>query len=299
MDLQKILTEQRNPNTLNIDTLSTENMLKKINQEDQTIAFAVEKTIPVVAKVVDSIVAGIEKGGRLLYIGAGTSGRLGILDASECPPTFSTDPGQVIGIIAGGERAIQFPLEGAEDNEEDGRNEIKIRNVKANDVVVGIAASGRTPYTIGALKEAKARGAVTASVVCSPQSPMCKVADHSIVAEVGPEVVTGSTRMKAGTAQKLILNMLSTGSMIKLGKVYSNLMVDVMPSNEKLKVRALNIIMEAADVTEQVASEALEQYGSVKPAILSLLTGLEEKEVHHLLSLHNGHLRQAMKAAIK
>ncbi|MFC7785097.1 MULTISPECIES: N-acetylmuramic acid 6-phosphate etherase [unclassified Rossellomorea] len=299
MDLHKILTETRNPQTLNIDTLSTEKILERINEEDQTVAYAVEKTIPVVSRVVDSIVARLKNGGRLLYVGAGTSGRLGILDASECPPTFSTNPGQVIGIIAGGERAIQFPLEGAEDDEEGGRNEIAIREVGANDVVVGIAASGRTPYTIGALKEAKSRGAVTASVVCSPQSPMCDVADHSIVAEVGPEVVTGSTRMKAGTAQKLILNMLTTASMIKLGKVYSNLMVDVMPSNAKLKVRARNIIMEAADVSEQEATEALETFGSVKPAILSLLTGLEEKEVYDLLTLHNGHLRSAMKAAIK
>ncbi|UII55339.1 N-acetylmuramic acid 6-phosphate etherase [Cytobacillus spongiae] len=299
MDLTKILTETRNPNTMEIDTLSTEDMLKKINEEDQTVALAVGKTISVIAKVVDSIVEKMEDGGRLLYIGAGTSGRLGILDASECPPTYSTDPEKVVAIIAGGEQAIQYPMEGAEDDEEAGIEEICVHQVSSKDVVVGIAASGRTPYTIGALKEAKKRGAVTASIVCSPNSPMGQIADHDIVAEVGPEVVTGSTRMKAGTAQKLILNMLTTASMIKLGKVYSNLMVDVMPSNEKLKIRSRNIIMEAADASEEEAIQALDTHGAVKPAILSLLTGLGKEDVAELLKQHKGHLRAALKAAVK
>lgn len=299
MDLQKILTEKRNPHTMDIDTLPTEEMLYRINLEDQSVAHAVEKTVPVVAALVDNVVTSLKRDGRLFYIGAGTSGRLGILDASECPPTYSTNPNQVIAIIAGGEKAIQHPLEGAEDNEEDGKREMILHQIGPDDVVVGIAASGRTPFTIGALREATARGAKTAAVVCSPNSIMGDIVDFPIVAEVGPEVVTGSTRMKAGTAQKLILNMITTGSMIKLGKVYGNLMVDVMPSNEKLKIRARNIIMEAADVSEDEAVAALEKFGAVKPAILALLTGCEEGEVTRLLHDADGNLREALRVYLK
>jgi N-acetylmuramic acid 6-phosphate etherase len=295
MNLQNILTEKRNPNTLNIDELSSLEIAKRINEEDQAVPTAVEKVIPVIAQVVDCIVDGIQRGGRLIYIGAGTSGRLGILDASECPPTYGTPAEMVRAVIAGGDYAIQFALEGAEDDEELGKNDINALNVGENDVVIGIAASGRTPYTAAAMKEAKSRGAVVGAVVCSPNSIMGEIADYSMVAEVGPEVVTGSTRMKAGTAQKLILNMLSTISMIRLGKVYGNLMVDVMPSNEKLRERAKLIVAEAAGVSLLEADAALKTYGSTKAAILSLVTGLEGDAVTVALDAHKGHLRNAIK----
>ncbi|RLQ96585.1 N-acetylmuramic acid 6-phosphate etherase [Falsibacillus albus] len=299
MNLQNILTEKRNDHTFDIDQVSTLEMVKKINDEDKTVASAIESILPQVAKVIDWIVAGMKKGGRLIYIGAGTSGRLGILDASECPPTYGTSPDQVIAIIAGGDQAIQYALEGAEDDEEKGREDITAKKVGPNDVVIGIAASGRTPYTIAAMKQAKELGAKVAALVCTPQSEMEAVADEALVAEVGPEVVTGSTRMKAGTAQKLILNMLSTGTMIQMGKVYSNLMVDVMASNEKLKERAKLIVAEAAGVTLEEADAAMKEFKSAKPAILSLVTGLKGPEVAEMLQKHNGHLRAAIEDTLK
>ncbi|WP_433744318.1 N-acetylmuramic acid 6-phosphate etherase [Falsibacillus pallidus] len=299
MNLQNIMTEKRNPSTMEIDQLSSMEIIQKINDEDQKVPMAIEAILPVIAKVVDAIVKGMKNGGRLIYIGAGTSGRLGILDASECPPTYGTSPEQVLAIIAGGDHAIQYAMEGAEDSIEGGEQDIINANVGQNDVVVGIAASGRTPYTIAAMKKAKELGAVVAAVVCSPNSPMEQAADFAIVAEVGPEVVTGSTRMKAGTAQKLILNMLSTASMIQLGKVYSNLMVDVMASNEKLRERAKLIVAEAAGVDVKEAEEALKEFGSAKPAILSLVTGLKGKEVLDLLEKHDGHLRAAITDSLK
>ncbi|MGE6257766.1 N-acetylmuramic acid 6-phosphate etherase [Heyndrickxia sporothermodurans] len=294
MNLQSILTEKRNPNTLNIDQQSTLDIVRAINTEDKKVAFAIENILPTVALVVDKIVEGMHNGGRLIYIGAGTSGRLGILDASECPPTYSTSPDQVSAMIAGGEKAIQFALEGAEDDEELGRQDMLSRNPGPNDTIVGIAASGRTPYTIAAMKAAKEKGATVAAIVCTPKSLMEKEADFTMVAEVGPEVVTGSTRMKAGTAQKLILNMLTTSTMIRMGKVYSNLMVDVKPTNLKLKERAKHIVAEAANVTIEQAEEALKEYGSVKPAILSLVTGEKGKKVTNALASNNGYLREAI-----
>lgn len=294
MKLQSILTEKRNPNTLNIDQQSTLDIVRAINTEDKKVAFAIENILPTVALVVDKIVEGMHNGGRLIYIGAGTSGRLGILDASECPPTYSTSPDQVSAMIAGGEKAIQFALEGAEDDEELGRQDMLSRNPGPNDTIVGIAASGRTPYTIASMKAAKEKGATVAAVVCTPKSLMEKEADFTMVAEVGPEVVTGSTRMKAGTAQKLILNMLTTSTMIRMGKVYSNLMVDVKPTNLKLKERAKHIVAEAAKVTIEQAEEALKEYGSVKPAILSLVTGEKGEKVTNALASNNGYLREAI-----
>jgi N-acetylmuramic acid 6-phosphate etherase len=232
----------------------------------------------------------------LIYIGAGTSGRLGVLDASECPPTYGTDPSLVVGLIAGGEYALQHAIEGAEDDSDLGKKDLQGAGVTEKDVIVAIAASGRTPYCLGAMEFAKKQGAYTASLVCSADSPMEKLADVSITVVPGPEVVTGSTRMKAGTVQKLVLNMISTASMIKWGKVYSNLMVDVQPTNEKLKQRARNIIIEAAGVTEQEAEQALtEQNGNTKAAIFQLITGVLPEEAKGHLEKHNGKLKDAIK----
>ncbi|MGE8204908.1 N-acetylmuramic acid 6-phosphate etherase [Heyndrickxia sp. NPDC080065] len=294
MNLQSILTEKRNPDTFNIDQQSSVEIVRAINTEDKKVAFVIENILPTIALVVDKIVEGMKKGGRLIYIGAGTSGRLGILDASECPPTYSTSSDQVSAIIAGGEKALQFALEGAEDNEELGKQDLLSHNPGPNDTIVGIAASGRTPYTIAAMKAAKDKGATVAAVVCTPKSLMEEVADITMVAEVGPEVVTGSTRMKAGTAQKLILNTLTTTTMIRMGKVYSNLMVDVKPTNLKLRERSKHIVAEAASVSIEQAEEALKEFGSVKPAILSLITGEKGEKVTNALVNSNGYLREAI-----
>ncbi|HBX49387.1 MAG TPA: N-acetylmuramic acid 6-phosphate etherase, partial [Clostridiaceae bacterium] len=241
-NLSQLVTEERNPDTLNLDKLETVDMLKLINNEDKKVAFAVEKSLSDIAKAVDVIAENMKKGGRLFYIGAGTSGRLGIVDASECPPTFGVDAELVQGLIAGGHDAIFKSVEGAEDNDELGKKDLIDKNLKPFDVVCGIAASGRTPYVLGGMRYAKEIGCPTISVTMNPNSEMAKVADYPISVVVGPEVLMGSTRMKAGTAQKMVLNMLSTGAMVKLGKVYSNLMVDVKASNEKLVARAKRIV---------------------------------------------------------
>lgn len=241
-DLTKLSTERRNPNTMNIDSVSTLEIIEMINEEDKKVALDVETAKVNIAKAVDVIAERLSKGGRLIYVGAGTSGRLGILDASECPPTYGVDYELVQGIIAGGPEAILKAVEGAEDSEELGKMDLQERNLRSCDVVCGIAASGRTPYAIGAMKYAKEIGAAVISIAMSENSPMSIIADVPISVVVGPEVIMGSTRMKAGTAQKMILNMLSTGTMIKLGKVYSNLMVDVQPTNEKLIARAKRIV---------------------------------------------------------
>lgn len=246
--LEKLTTESRNENTLNIDKVSTLEMVKIINNEDKKVAFAVENELENIAKAIDGIVDRINRGGRLIYIGAGTSGRLGILDASECPPTYGVSEELVQGIIAGGKEAIFRAKEGAEDSEELAITDLKDKSLSENDVIVGLAASGRTPYVIGGLKYANDIGALTISVTCNGDSEVSKVAQISIAPIVGAEVVTGSTRLKAGTAQKLVLNMLSTGTMIKLGKVYGNLMVDVKATNEKLVERAKRIVCEATGV---------------------------------------------------
>lgn len=295
MDLDKLITEGRNPDTLDIDRLSTEDMLRKINNEDKKVPMAVEKEIPNIAKAVDVIAEKLKQGGRLIYIGAGTSGRLGILDASECPPTFGVDPEMVQGIIAGGDEAIRKAVEEAEDKEELGKEDLKKKNLSNKDVVVGITASGRTPYVLGALKYAKKIGAFTIGLSCNPGSEMEKIADIMITPIVGPEVIMGSTRMKAGTAQKLVLNMLSTGAMIKLGKVYSNLMVDVKATNEKLINRAKRIVKLATDAEEKVIEKLLEETNyNVKLTILMILTGLNQNKAKELLDKADGYVAKAL-----
>ncbi|WP_028991730.1 N-acetylmuramic acid 6-phosphate etherase [Thermoanaerobacter thermocopriae] len=295
MDLDKLITEGRNPDTLDIDRLSTEDMLKKINNEDKKVPIAVEKEIPNIAKAVDIIAEKLKQGGRLIYIGAGTSGRLGILDASECPPTFGVDPEMVQGIIAGGDVAIRKSVEDAEDKEDLGKKDLKKKNLSSKDVVVGIAASGRTPYVLGALRYAKEVGAHTVGISCNPDSEMKKIVDIMIAPVVGPEVIMGSTRMKAGTAQKLVLNMLSTGAMIKLGKVYSNLMVDVKATNEKLINRAKRIVKLATDADEKVIEKILKETNyNVKLTILMILTGLNQNKAKEFLDRSNGYIAKAL-----
>src|SRR5690349_18363506 len=267
--LEKLLTEQQNPASASIDAVSTEEAMRIINAEDRRVAGAVEREIPAIARAVDAIVAAIEKGGRLFYIGAGTSGRLGVLDASECPPTFSVPPEVVQGIIAGGESALSRATETTEDDPAIGIRDLLARGFTARDVLVGIAASGRTPYVLGAIAEAKRMGAVTVGLSCTPDSELSRAVAIAIAPLVGPEVVAGSTRMKAGTAQKLVLNMLSTGTFIRLGYVYGNLMVNVQPKNEKLIDRARRIVAQSAGVTPERARELLGEAGnSVRVAIL-------------------------------
>ncbi|WP_368297420.1 N-acetylmuramic acid 6-phosphate etherase [Cytobacillus firmus] len=294
MNITKLNTEQRNPKTMEIDLMTTEEIITIINQEDTIVPNAIAREIPHIVKVVDEITESFKKGGRLIYVGAGTSGRLGIIDASECPPTYGTDPEMVVGIIAGGKEAMTEAVEGAEDDSEQGRQDVADIQLSDKDVLVGIAASGRTPYTIGALQYGNEVGAVTVSVACTKDSEMGKISKYTIAPITGPEVVTGSTRMKAGTAQKLVLNMLTTASMIKLGKVYGNLMVDVQMTNEKLFKRAENIVKMATGASDEEARAALkEQNYHTKAAILQILTGLKGEAAAELLKKHNGYLREA------
>ena len=270
-DLKSIRTEQRNPETMHIDELSTLDMVRLINREDHRVAEAVAHVCPQIAQAVDIIAAHLHGGGRLVYCGCGTSGRLGILDAVECPPTYSTPPEMVVGLIAGGYPAIFKAVEGAEDNRDLGREDLTSIFFCKNDVLVGIAASGRTPYVLGAMAYAKELGAPVIGVTCCPGSQIDTLADIGIAPTPGPEVVTGSTRMKSGTAQKMVLNMLSTGAMIRLGKVYGNLMVDVKPSNEKLIRRCVTIVREATGESEGAAVDALEKcHYACKPAIVMI-----------------------------
>jgi N-acetylmuramic acid 6-phosphate etherase len=259
IDIDHLMTEQRNPNTKEIDQLKTQEMLQLINNEDKRVADAVELELPNIALAVDKIVEALSSGGRLVYIGAGTSGRLGVLDASECPPTFGVDATMVIGLIAGGDTALRKSIEGAEDEEMEAVNQLSEIQLSSEDVLVGIAASGRTPYVIGGLTYANNLGAVTVAVSCSPKSAIAEVAQIAITPVVGPEVISGSTRMKAGTAQKMVLNMLTTTAMIKMGKVYGNLMVDVNPSNKKLKERAKRIVAQSTGIALDEANEFLEK----------------------------------------
>ena len=293
--LKNIATEEQNKDTLDIDLLDSLDVVKKINNEDKKVAIAVEKVLPEVAQAVDKIIAAFTVEGRLIYIGAGTSGRLGILDAVECPPTFSVSDKQVLGIIAGGDNAIYKAVEGAEDDPKRAIEDLQKVNISKNDVLVGIAASGRTPYVISAMKYAKIIGASVVGVSCSPDQVMGELADINICAVVGPEVLTGSTRMKSGTAQKLILNMLSTASMIRSGKSYRNLMVDVNSSNEKLYARAVRIVMQATSCDYQMAKQALEQSeNNAKLAILLVLTGVDVKQGQIILAKNQGFLRKAI-----
>ena len=295
VELKKIATEQRNPNTMNIDSLSTLEMIRLINREDHRVAEAVSQVTEEIAKAVDVIADRLSKGGRLIYCGAGTSGRLGILDAVECPPTYSTEPEMVQGLIAGGYPAIFKAVEGAEDSKELGVEDMKGINFAAGDVLVGVAASGRTPYVLGCMEYAKELGAVTVSVTCCPGSVLDTYADIGIAPAPGPEVVTGSTRMKSGTAQKMVLNMLSTGAMIKLGKVYGNLMVDVKPSNEKLIRRCVTIVCAATECDEATATAALEQCEyRPKIAIVMVLMGVGAEEAKVLLNRAGGRIAKVL-----
>ena len=295
VELKKIATEQRNPNTMNIDTLPTLDMIRLINQEDHNVAKAVGLVAEQIAQAVDVIADHLSKGGRLIYCGAGTSGRLGILDAVECPPTYSTEPEMVQGLIAGGYPAIFKAVEGAEDSKELGVEDMKGISFAAGDVLVGVAASGRTPYVLGCMEYAKELGAVTVSVTCCPGSVLDSFADIGIAPAPGPEVVTGSTRMKSGTAQKMVLNMLSTGAMIKLGKVYGNLMVDVKPSNEKLIRRCVTIVCAATECDEATATAALEacEYRP-KTAIVMVLMGVGAEEAKALLNKADGRIAKVL-----
>ena len=294
--LSTLITEQRNPNSIHVDSLSALEIVQLMNQEDKQVPLAIEKCLPQIAQAVECIVAAFQQGGRLVYIGAGTSGRLGVLDASECPPTFGVSPEMVKGIIAGGERALRHPIEGAEDSKTHAVVDLQTIQFSSKDVLVGIAASGRTPYVIGALEYAKSLGSVTVSIASNPNSAMANIVDIAIDTIVGPEVLTGSSRLKSGTAQKLVLNMLTTASMILMGKCYQNLMVDVQASNEKLKARAIRIVMQATDCGKALAEETLKQADqNAKLAIMMILSGLERAQAEALLEKHQGKLQLALK----
>ncbi|WP_272572673.1 N-acetylmuramic acid 6-phosphate etherase [Providencia sp. PROV258] len=298
IDLSKMVTESRNAASTHIDQLPTLQMLQVINNEDKQVPLAIEKVLPEIAQLVDKVADAFLNGGRLIYSGAGTSGRLGILDASECPPTYGTPHEQVVGLIAGGHQAIFRAVENAEDKPELGEQDLKNIQFNEKDILVGIAASGRTPYVLGALAYANKIGATTAAISCNPNSPIANAADIAITPVVGAEVVTGSSRMKAGTAQKLVLNMITTGAMIRIGKVFGNLMVDVEATNAKLIERQTKIVMEATDCDRATAETALQQCDRhCKTAILMVLTGLNADDARQLLSDNHGFIRTALNMA--
>lgn len=291
----KPVTEETNPKTKDIDCRSTLEIVSLINQEDRTVAEAVSRVLDRVGEAVDLIVGRLKSGGRLIYIGTGTSGRLGVLDASECPPTFGVSADLVRGVIAGGFDALHRAVEAAEDDPESGTRDLQSINVSSRDVVVGISASGNTPYTLGAVEYAKKIGAATVAVTCNPESLMAAVVDVSIAPVVGPEVIAGSSRMKAGTAQKLILNMLSTATMIDLGLVYSNLMSNLRATNEKLRRRACAILAEEAGVTAEEAARVFEAAGQdLRIALLMARSGLSRLESERRLEAHGNSVRRAL-----
>lgn len=295
LNLGTLVSETRNPATMTLDQLSTLEMMHAFNQEDRKVPEAIAQVLPAIAEAVDLATASLQEGGRLIYLGAGTSGRLGVLDASECPPTFGVPHGLVIGLIAGGPGALLKAVEGAEDDPALGEADLKALDVTAADMVVGLAASGRTPYVIGALRYARDVGCRTAAISCNPHSPIALKAQVAISPVVGPEALTGSTRLKSGTAQKLVLNMISTGAMVKLGKVYQNLMVDVKATNVKLLDRACRIVVEATGAEREKAQQALVQADNeVKPAILMLLANIDVTAARERLKQHNGYLREAL-----
>lgn len=298
VDLARLVTEQPNPATSTLDVLDAREICRLINEEDHKVAPAVAQHLDAIAVAVERIAQALRRGHRLFYVGAGTSGRLGVLDAAECPPTFGTDPETVQGIIAGGPPALTRAVEGAEDDVEAGRRDLQARGVGAGDVVVALSASGRTPYCLGALEAAREAGAFTVAVTCNPGSAMGRVADLAIEVVVGPEVLAGSTRMKAGTAQKMVLNMLSTGAMVRLGKCYGNLMVDVRPTNEKLVERARRIIMQAVGCDYETAADLLARSGNrVKLAIVMGATGLDVETARRRLDEHGGFVRRVLEEA--
>ncbi|WP_174683310.1 N-acetylmuramic acid 6-phosphate etherase [Companilactobacillus nuruki] len=296
MDIKELSTESRNSKTNNLDEMSTEQIVEIMNSEDQKVVMAVNKELPQIAESASKIAESFKIGGRLFYIGAGTSGRLGVLDAAECVPTFGSDPEMVQGLIAGGEKAMILAVEGAEDNVELGASDLKTHNLTKKDVVVGIAASGRTPYVIGGLDYAKSIGADTIAISCNENSIISQHADIKIEVVVGPEVLSGSTRLKSGTAQKMVLNMLSTASMVRIGKTYGNLMVDVKPTNKKLVQRSINIICEVTNVEEDKALEILKKADySVKDAIVMISKQTDKSTAEETLKKSGGFVRKAIR----
>ena len=299
-NLELLTTESRNEHSMQIDTANPMDILRIMNEQDQLVALAVKEVLPDVEAAVQFVFESFQKGGRLIYLGAGTSGRLGVLDAVECPPTFSTDPEMVQGLMAGGEGAFLKAVEGAEDDPELGVSDLQSLGLTKNDTVIGIAASGRTPYVIGALRYARSIGAKTVALSCNKNAAISKEADQPIEVIVGPEVLTGSTRLKSGTAHKMILNMISTSSMILLGKAYDNLMVDVHVSNQKLKERAIGIIRKITGVSYEMASEALEKADlQVKTAIVMIKTNTTKQEAEQLLVEANGYVKTAIQKVEK
>jgi N-acetylmuramic acid 6-phosphate etherase len=293
--LDDLLTEQPHPESQDIDTLSTGGILTVLNAADADVPAAVVHEIPRIAQAVDAIVTALERGGHLVYIGAGTSGRLGVLDASECPPTFNVPPDLVRGIIAGGDRALKCSTEASEDDSEAGARDLTASGFSSGDVLVGISASGRTPYVLGAIAKARAMGAVTCGISCTPDSELSRAVDYPMEPKPGPEVLAGSTRLRAGTATKLALNMISTAVMIRLGHVYGNLMVNVQPTNEKLAVRARRIIEQATGVSRERAAELLEAAGrDVRTAIVMEKKKIARDEAERLLSQAGGRIREAL-----
>ncbi|WP_406726828.1 N-acetylmuramic acid 6-phosphate etherase [Streptomyces sp. GD-15H] len=296
-ELETLTTEAFRPELADIDRLPTLDLARLMNDEDATVAGAVAEQLPRIAAAIDAVADRMARGGRLVYAGAGTAG-LGILDASECPPTFNTDPARVVGLIAGGPGAMVTSAEGAEDSAELAASDLAALGLTADDSVVGISASGRTPYAVGAVTHARARGALTVGLACNPGSPLAAAAEHGVEVVVGPEVLTGSTRLKAGTAQKLVLNMVSTITMIRLGKTYGNLMVDVRASNEKLRARSRRIVALATGAADADIERALAAAdGEVKHAILILLADVDGPTATRLLNEADGHLRAALEAA--
>ncbi|EIB6531970.1 N-acetylmuramic acid 6-phosphate etherase [Enterococcus faecalis] len=295
MNLEGLTTEARNEATKKIDQVSTLEMVTLINQEDQKVAQAIEKVLPQIAAAIDAAAERFKKGGRLIYCGAGTSGRLGALDAIELTPTYSVSPERAFGILAGGEKAMYQAIEGAEDSKELAIEDLTQHQLTARDVVIAIAASGRTPYAVSAIEYGKKVGALTISVTCNNQSPMNQLAEIGIAPIVGPEVITGSTRMKVGSAQKMVLNMFSTGIMVKVGNIYQNLMVNVQPTNEKLMQRATNIIKEAAEIEESQAKEYLEAAQlEVAPAIVMAKAHVDFQKAKQLLAEHDGRISEVL-----
>lgn len=295
LDLNSMMTETRNANTTNLDTMSSLEIVTVMNTEDRKVPLAIEPLLPIIASVVDQCVGSLNSGGRIIYLGAGTSGRLGVLDAAECPPTFGVPSSMVVGLIAGGEKAFIKAIEGAEDSFDLGRDDLKGIGLSRNDIVIGIAASGRTPYVIGGLEYANSIGCNTVSISCNNDSEIGKVAKTKIEIIVGPEVLTGSTRLKSGTAQKLVLNMISTASMVGIGKCYQNLMVDVVQTNQKLCVRAQNIVMEVTGLSRDEAIGLLDAAdGHVKTAIVMALTDSTKEEAIGRLRKAKGHVHLAL-----
>ena len=296
IDLSRMTTETRNQASLELDRMTPLEVVTLMNDEDAKVPLAIKPHLEEIAQAVQWCIESLEKGGRIIYMGAGTSGRLGVVDASECPPTFGVPSDMVVGLIAGGPSAFIKAVEGAEDSKELGMNDLKDIGLEKKDTVVGLAASGRTPYVIGGLEYANRLGCKTVAISCNEGCAMGKVAKLAIEVVVGPEVLTGSTRLKSGTAQKLVLNMISTASMVGIGKCYKNLMVDVMQSNEKLHVRAQNIVMEVTGVSRDEAKDVLEKSGgSVKKAIVMIMTDCSRKEAETKLEVSKGHVREALK----